>query len=172
MWPQETPPFIFPELALDLFSATGKSRKTKRERMADKRLGTKILVQNQKVVLVRKQSHPGGREATQIARECEAGPSSTETNPRGEMDPFEFGHIGPSYKNFWQDQANDSLCHIRKEIIEMNGILLEEKTPNVQGCTSCLKRDLQYRVPRLQKEKNGAVSSTSRTPKGSIRPSA
>lgn len=81
MAPANSPPLAFSELAQDLFSVPGKSRKSRKERRADIGPGTKVLAQNQKVVLVGKQSYPAGKEATWITGKPETGPSSTETNP-------------------------------------------------------------------------------------------
>lgn len=53
-----------------------------------------------------------------------------------EIDLLVFGHIGPSYKNFGQDQAIDPLYHnIRKEVIAVNKVLVEGKKSKAQGCT-------------------------------------
>lgn len=98
---------------------------------------------------------------TQIVDEPEAGPSSVATNPvcKTEIGPLEFEHIGPSFKNFGQDEVNEPLYHnIRKEVVDVNRIPM--------------KRKAKGRGPRVvRRARSGAASGTSKAPEGCVGPS-
>uniref|UniRef100_A0A8C3II41 Ig-like domain-containing protein n=1 Tax=Chrysemys picta bellii TaxID=8478 RepID=A0A8C3II41_CHRPI len=62
---------IFAEFAPELFSSPGKPCKSRRERKADKKLGTRILAENQKASLVGRRIRSGGQETIQASEDLE-----------------------------------------------------------------------------------------------------